>query len=93
MSSGFDFGMALDHLKNSGRLQRAGWNGSGQFVVLQAGYPDGIPINRNTAQATGIPEGTVCRFRPYLMLATADGSFVPWAPSVSDVLAEDWQLV
>jgi hypothetical protein len=24
------------------------------------------------------------------MLRTADGSFVPWQPTVTDVLAEDW---
>lgn len=85
-----DFSLALVALKNGARMSREGWNASGQFVVLQRAYPDGIAINRNTAEATGIPEGTVCRFRPYLMLRTADGSFVPWAPTVSDVLAEDW---
>ena len=87
-----DFGQVLNELKIGHKIARDGWNGPGQFVVLQAGYPDGIAINRNTAEATGIPEGTVCRFRPYLMLRTADGSFVPWAPSVSDVLADDWQV-
>jgi hypothetical protein len=35
----------------------------------------------------------VCVFRPYLMLRTADGSFVPWAPTVSDVLATDWLTI
>ena len=88
-----DFGQALAALKRGGRVTRSGWNGPAQFVALQAGYPDGIAINRNTAEATGIPEGTLCQFRPYLMLRTADGSFVPWAPSVSDALAEDWQAV
>lgn len=85
-----DFSLALVGLKNGGRFTRSGWNGADMFVVLQSGYPDGIAINANTADATGIEQGTVCRFRPYLMLRTADGSFVPWAPSVSDVLAEDW---
>jgi hypothetical protein len=85
-----DFGEALAHLRAGARLTRETWNAAGQFVVLQAGYPDGIAINANTAEATGIPQGTVCRFRPYLMLCAADGSFVPWAPTMSDVLAEDW---
>lgn len=88
-----DFSEALDLLKNSTKLARSGWNAPGQWVVLQAGYPDGIAINANTAAATGIPEGTVCQFRPYLMLHAADGSFVPWAPTASDVLAEDWGTV
>jgi hypothetical protein len=86
-----DFSLALTALKTGARIARTGWNAAEQFVVLQAGYPDGIGINANTARATGIPEGTVCAFRPYLMLRAADGSFVPWAPTVSDVLAEDWQ--
>jgi hypothetical protein len=85
-----DFSGALRLLKEGYRLQRRGWNGGDQWVVLQRGYPDGIAINKNTAEATGIPEGTVKVFRPYLMLHTADGSFVPWAPTVSDVLAGDW---
>jgi hypothetical protein len=69
---------------------RTGWNGHGMFIVLQDGYPDGVPLNRNTALATGIPEDTVCRFRPYLMMWTAQGDFVPWVASQSDILADDW---
>lgn len=88
-----DFGEALGALKHGARVARAEWDATSQFVVHQKGYPDGIPINANTAEATGISQGTVCRFRPYLMLCAADGSFVPWAPTVSDVLAEDWGSV
>lgn len=86
-----NFSEALNALKAGGRVTRAGWNGKGMFVVLQAGYPDGIPINRNTAQATGIPEGTVRQFRPYLMLCDDAGAFVPWLPSQADLLKDDWQ--
>lgn len=87
-----DFGQALAAVKDGKKITRAGWNGHGMYVVYQPGYPDGIPINTNTANATGIPQGTVCRFRPYLMLRSVDGSFVPWVPSVSDVLADDWGI-
>ena len=87
-----DFGFALKHLRAGKKLQRAGWNGKGMFVVLQKGYPDGIPINKNTAEATGIPEGTTCQFHPYLMLKTVDNSFVPWLPSQTDILASDWSI-
>lgn len=88
-----DFSAALVQIKERRRVAREGWNAGGQFVVLQDGYPDGIAINANTARATGLDVGTVCVFRPYLMLRTADGSMVPWAPTVSDVLAEDWLTV
>lgn len=85
-----DFGEALERLRGGDRLTRDGWNGRGMFIVLQAGYPDGIPINASTAQVTGIKQGTVCKFRPYLMMRTADGDFVPWVASQTDLLAEDW---
>jgi Protein of unknown function (DUF2829) len=87
-----DFATALDNLKAGDKVTRERWNGPGQWVVLQHGYPEGVPINRNTAEATGIPEGDIIVFRPYLMLRAADKSFVPWVPTVSDVLADDWYV-
>lgn len=86
------FSNALDFLKGEkgAKAYRYGWNGKGMYIVLQVGYPEGIPINKNTAEATGIPEGTICRFLPYLMMKTVDGSFVPWLASQTDILAEDW---
>lgn len=88
-----NFGWALEQLRAGRRLTRHGWNGQGMWIGYQAGYPDGIPINANTANSTGIPEGTVCRFRPYLMMKTADGDFVPWVASQTDLLADDWNVV
>ena len=88
-----DFGQALDALRAGKKVQRAGWNGKGMWVVLQKAYPQGIQINRNTSEATGLPEGTVCRFLPYLMFRTAQGDFVPWLASQTDVLGEDWSVV
>lgn len=85
-----DFGATLYCLRRGDRVCRAGWNGKGMYVVLQNGYPEGIPINANTATAIGQPEGTVCRFLPYLMMRTADGAFVPWLASQTDILALDW---
>lgn len=88
------FGPALEATVESGaRITREGWNGEGMFVVYQWGYPDGIPINRNTSIATGIPEGTVCKFRPYLMFKTVNDEFVPWVASQTDLLADDWYTV
>ena len=88
-----DFSDALAACKEGGKITRAGWNGPGQYVVYQAGYPDGIAINANTAQATGIPQGTVCKFAPYLMMLNAQGVFVPWLASQGDLLADDWEEV
>lgn len=88
-----NFGQALELLKAGRKVSRAGWNGKGMWLALQRGYPDGIAINRNTAEATGIAEGTVCRFLPYLIMRTVDGAFVPWLASQTDILGEDWGVV
>lgn len=90
---GHDIGWAVNEMRfHGGKVARAGWNGKGMFLVYQKGYPDGIPINKNTADATGIPQGTVCKFLPYIMMRTAQGDFVPWLCSQTDLLATDWEL-
>lgn len=88
-----DFSKALLLLKQGKKVARLGWNGREMWIVLQKAYPDGIPINKNTAEATGIAEGTVCRFLPYLMMKTAQNDFVPWLASQTDILADDWTVV
>ncbi len=90
-----DFSAALVMVKQGLKIQRQGWNGKGMYLVYQKGYPDGIPINKNTSEATGIAEGTVCKFSPYLMMKTADAepTFVPWLASQTDILADDWMFL
>lgn len=88
-----DIGQAIDAARCGGRITREGWNGIGLYVVFQKGYPGGIAINANTAEATHLPEGTVRIFRPYLMMCTVDGSFVPWVASQTDLLAYDWKCL
>ncbi|AGR47230.1 hypothetical protein JIMMER1_101 [Brevibacillus phage Jimmer1] len=94
MGASFGIGMAIELMKEERiRVARRGWNGKDMFLAYQAGYPDGIPINKNTAEATGIKEGTVCKFQPYIMMKTADNTFVPWLASQTDLLAEDYYIV
>ncbi len=93
MSEYMNFGQALAELRAGRRIAREGWNGKGMWLAYQAGYPDGIPINANTARATGLPEGTICKFLPYIMMKTAGGEFVPWLASQTDILADDWLTV
>lgn len=87
-----NFGQALEALKAGKKVTRSGWNGKGMWITYQKAYPDGIAINANTAEATGIPQGTVCKFLPYLMMKTVDNAFVPWLASQTDILAEDWSV-
>jgi hypothetical protein len=87
-----DFSDALKFAKAGHKIARKGWNGKGMYIVMQKGYPDGIPLNKNTSEATGIPEGTVCKFLPYFMMKTVDDSFVPWLASQTDIFANDWTI-
>lgn len=86
----FDFGEALKALKDGKRVSREGWNGKGLFVVYQKGYPQGIPCNKQTAQAWGMKEGELFRCETYFQINTVDGSHAMWVPSIRDCLAEDW---
>ena len=88
-----DFSYALTACKKGSKITRQGWNGANQYVVLQNGYPEGVPINANTAKVTGIEQGTVCKFAPYLMMFNAQQVFVPWLASQGDLLAHDWVTV
>lgn len=87
------FGEALRLLKQGKRMTRRGWNGKGLSVVYQKGYPQGIPCNKQTAEAWGMNEGDLFKCEPYLQISTVDGSHAMWVPSIRDCLAEDWEVV
>lgn len=87
------FGMAIEAAKKGLKIAREGWNGKGMFVVYQKGYPDGIPCNKNTAEAFGYQEGELFKCRPYLQMRCADGTHQMWLASQSDILEEDWYIV
>lgn len=90
---GMTFGIAVELLKRGCKVARDGWNGKGMFVVYQKGYPNGIPCNKQTAEAWGMNEGEFFKCNPYLQIRCVDGSHSMWVPSINDVLAEDWVLV
>jgi hypothetical protein len=87
------FGEAIEAAKRGQKIARNGWNGKGMFVVYQKGYPDGIPANKNTAEAFGIEEGSPFKVRPYLQMRCADGTHQMWLASQSDILDNDWITV
>ena len=87
-----DFGWALIKLKEGKKVSRSGWNGKGMWLVLQKGYPEGVPCNKNSAEAYGKQEGEIIKVLPYIVMKTVDNFFVPWLASQTDVLAEDWGI-
>lgn len=84
------FGAALGILKSGGRVARAGWNGKGQFAYL---VPAASYLAQTGAAKAHFGEGALVPYRAYLALKTVDDTVSTWAPSVSDVLAEDWLVV
>ncbi|MCX4298875.1 MAG: DUF2829 domain-containing protein [Lachnospiraceae bacterium] len=74
------------------KVARESWNGKGMFIVYQKGYPQGIPCNKQTAEAWGMNEGDLFVCNPYLQIRQADGSHSMWAPSMDDILADDWVI-
>jgi hypothetical protein len=88
-----NFSQALDLCKKGFKIAREGWNGKGMFAVYQKGYPQGIPCNKQIAEAWGLKEGDLFKCEPYLQMKTATGSHIMWTPNIVDILAEDWVLV
>lgn len=86
-----NFGQALDSLKLGAKVTREGWNGAGLWVALSPGFElpaDRVfsePIQEEIGTGTGV-------FRPYLMMRTVDGEFVPWVATQSDLLCDDWTI-
>lgn len=88
-----NFSRILEKLKAGEKCFRLGWNGKDQFVVMQKGYPDGIPCNTQTAEVWGLNIGDLFKCEPYFQIKTSQGSHAMWVPSVTDILAEDWEYI
>ena len=89
----FDFSEALKAVKDGKKITRSEWTGKGMFVVYQKGYPNGIPCNKQSAEAWGMKEGDLFKCEPYLQIRLANGSHAMYTPSITDILAEDWYIV
>lgn len=83
-----NFGDALLALKSGKLVARQGWNGKGMWLgyVGQDDYSifdsgDYMPPNFNG------------KLLPWIGMNTAQGDFVPWLASQTDILAEDWNVV
>lgn len=71
-----DFGWAICEIKAGKKVCRAGWNGKGMWLEY---------VN-NKGQM--FKDG---KLLSYIMMKTAQGDFVPWLASQTDMLAEDWE--
>ncbi len=88
----FDFGTAVEALKQGARVAREGWNGKGMFLYY---VPENkYPASRNEhGTMVGVFEDDMVPYGAYIAMKTAQNNVVPWLASQTDVLAEDWQIV
>jgi hypothetical protein len=79
------FSAALFCLKQGQRVAREGWNGKGMWLVL-------VPADgwHTSVGPSYVPNA----YRlPWIGMKTADGGFVPWLASQTDIIAEDWMVL
>lgn len=75
------YGYALSYLKAGHKMARLGWNGKGMWIEMQT------------------PDAHSKMTLPYLYLnypsdaQNTPGARVPWTPSQTDQLADDWTIV
>lgn len=82
-TTGMSFGLAIEALKRSKRVARAGWNGKGMWIGL---HKEGGSFVREEC-------GTEITYLDYITMKTADNKLVPWLASQTDMLADDWAIV
>lgn len=83
-----NFGEAIEAAKAGKKVSRTGWNGSGMYAYVVPG--GNYPAQTDIARAEF---GDIVPYRPYWALKTAQNDIATWAPSGSDSLAEDWQII
>ena len=83
-------GWAVAALKTGHKVRRRGWNGKGMCLVLVPGSTFKIEEGRPFAKVVDV--GTEVSYQPHVDMHTADGTFVPWLCSQSDLLADDWEI-
>lgn len=81
-----DFSDALMWLKEGKRVQRAGWNGKGQFVEIWR-MAEGLSWPTGPHPSQHVP------MKSCFVLVNAQGEAQPgWVPSMGDLMATDWQV-
>lgn len=86
---------ALEILKAGGRVQRRGWDDKGMWLVLVCDL-SGMRGNVLVGYYLNVgPESHdwlyTSKHLPWIGIRTADGGFVPWTASQTDLLADDWE--
>lgn len=94
--AGWSFSSILHELKGGRRVAREGWNGKRMYLQLVQ------PVSEDVDSRLMLDAGALLytvhgelpgRPLPWIGMKTADGCFVPWLASQTDILAEDWWVI
>ena len=95
-----NFGGAINLLKAGLAVRRKGWNGKGLFIVKQVpSHVTGEIIPNMQSLPQSAKDILMSRENPHIdytnqmLIINPDGRADSWVPSVSDVFAEDWEVV
>ena len=98
--SGMSFGSAITLLKSGFAIRRSGWNGKNLFVIKQVPAhieSDIIPKMQSLPQSAKDlilnGKGFIDYTSQCLIYNGNTGRADSWVPSISDVFADDWELV
>lgn len=96
----FSFGVAVNLLKQGFIVRRQGWNGKNMFVIKQVPAhitSDIIPKMQSLPQAAKdrilAGKGFVDYTSQCLIYNENTGRADSWVPSISDIFADDWEIV
>lgn len=83
----FDFGKAIQYLKQGQKVQREGWNGKNQYIELATNISY---MNANNEEINAEHEAIGNKA---IAFVGTSGIQLGWLASQADMLAEDWKIV
>ncbi|MFR1739083.1 MAG: DUF2829 domain-containing protein [Clostridia bacterium] len=83
----FDFGKAIQLLKEGEKLQRQGWNGKNQYIELATN----ISYENSNDEIINAEHDAIGN--KAIAFVGTSGVQIGWLASQADMLAEDWKIV
>lgn len=77
-----DFSDALRKVKAGNKIARKGWNGKGMWIACEP-VAGKVTNHDVTAKIS----------HPLLLIKNSNGTFATWVPSITDIFAEDWEVL
>ena len=87
MKETFNFGKAIEAVREGKKIQRAGWNGKNQYVELATC----ISYKNANGEIINVEHNNIGNTA--LAFVGTSGVQLGWLASQADMLADDWMLV